>query len=123
MFRVNKGRFTAAPLCLCDNVQGKRGFTRRLRAVNLNYPSFGQSADSKRHVQRKGTRGDHIHALNRAIPKAHNAAFSVCFFNLCDCGIERFLFITGRGRGQQRGLLSCHCHILLCADFYKNPVS
>ena len=93
MFCVDKCGFTAAFLRFRNDVQRKRCFTGGFRPVDFNDASARNAADAQRQIQRKGAGRDAVNVHHGVVAKAHNAAFAVCLFDLCERCLKRFLFI------------------------------
>ena len=135
MLYVNESHFAAVFLCLGNAVQSQRGFTGRLRAINLYHTAAGQAADAQRQVQRQTAGGNGVHVHGHVLAQLHHRAFTELFFNLRKRRLQRRFFIARRlfGGGHDRFFL-CHCFLQIdyCnfsisshpshkPDFRKNP--
>lgn len=72
VLRVDEGRDAARALGIGHRVQGDRGLTRGLGAVDLHDPAARQAADAERHVQRDRAGRDHLDGGSGVIAQAHH---------------------------------------------------
>jgi hypothetical protein len=97
VLRIHEGRQPATFLCFCDDMQGQRGFARRLGSKDFNNSSSSYPANPQCQIERQATRGNDRN-LNRlsAFSQSHDGAFSTQSFNLRYGCINGFLtFICG----------------------------
>ena len=84
VFNVNKRRFTARLLGLCDHLKRNRRLTGRFRSIDFNDSSFWNTANTERNVQteRPGRNNIDVHRL--ILPQTHQRTGAILFFYLCD---------------------------------------
>ncbi|MNN62151.1 hypothetical protein D3C81_1774320 [compost metagenome] len=76
MLGVDEGTGSAHFLGLGDDRQGQRGFTGRLRTVDLDDTAFWQAANAQGNVQAQGAGGNGRNRLALVIAHAHDRAFT-----------------------------------------------
>ena len=73
MFGVDKRRRAAGLLCLGNDLQGQSRLAGRLRAVDLNHPTLGQTTHPESDIQSQGPGRDGVHFAHCAgIAHAHD---------------------------------------------------
>ncbi|MNC48302.1 hypothetical protein D3C75_974060 [compost metagenome] len=82
MLGVDEGAGGAAFLGFGDDRQGQCGFTRRLRAIDLDDTAFWQAADAQSDVQAQGAGRNGRNAGALVIAHAHDRAFAELAFDL-----------------------------------------
>ena len=107
VLRVDKRGRAAHFLRLGNAVQRDCGFTRGLRAVDLDNTAARQAADAEREVKADRTGRDVIDLHTGVFAQTHDRAFAELLFYLADRSFERFLFI-GRGRDRFKGFFGSH---------------
>ena len=90
---VNEGRDATVALGACHRVEGHRGLTRGLRAVDLDDAAAGQAADAERGVKGDRARGDRFDGCSNLIAKPHDGALAVLLVNLREGSLEGLLTI------------------------------
>ena len=96
VFGVDEGGLAAEFLRFGDHVQRERRLAARFRAVDFDDAAARQAADAESSVNRDGAGGNHVHRDEHvAVPQAHDRAFAVLLFNLCDCQIQILRFFVG----------------------------
>ncbi|MNS88177.1 hypothetical protein D3C72_1221410 [compost metagenome] len=76
VFGVDEGTGSTHFLSLGDDRQGQRGFTGRLRAVDLDDTAFWQTANAQGNVQAQGASGNGRDRLTLVVAHAHDRAFT-----------------------------------------------
>ena len=116
MLGVDEGRDAALFLRLGDGMDGQRGLTRRLRAIDFYHSAAGIAANAQGHVEPDGARGDDIHILHLLVAHPHDGAFTEIFLYLAHSGLEGLhlglflrLFLLGFLSCE---LFFCFCHYL-----------
>ncbi|SIA98632.1 Uncharacterised protein [Mycobacteroides abscessus subsp. abscessus] len=94
---VDEGRVAAGLLGVGDSVQGDRGLTGGLGAVDLDDAAARKAADAEGDVESKGTRGDHLNGRAIVITQAHDGALAELLINLRQGDFESLIAIVGRG--------------------------
>ena len=97
MLGVNEGRVAAGLLGVGNGVQGDRGLTGRLGAVDLDDSAAREAADAEGDVKSKGTRGDHLNGRAVVVAQAHDGALAELLINLRQGDFESLIAIVGRG--------------------------
>ncbi|MNP04168.1 hypothetical protein D3C76_960760 [compost metagenome] len=82
MLGIDEGAGGALLLGFGDDRQGQGGFTRGLRAVDLDDTTFRQAADAQRDIQAKGAGGDGRNGLALVVAHAHDRALAELAFDL-----------------------------------------
>ena len=86
MFGIHESRCTTGFLAFCNRMQRECGFSAGFRAIDLDHPAPGQTADTQRSVQGKRTGGNDRHiAARHTIAHTHDGALAELPFNLCEC--------------------------------------
>ncbi|MNM60419.1 hypothetical protein D3C81_716980 [compost metagenome] len=96
MLGVDEGASSAVLLGFGNDRQGQRGFTRRLRTVDLDDTAFWQTTNTKGDVQPQGAGGNGRHALALMVAHAH------------DCALAELAFDLTQGRSQGAFLVVVH---------------
>ena len=95
---VDEGRHAAAALHFGNGVQGEGGFTRALRAVDLNDPSFGIAA-AEGEVEGEGAGGGGLDPHARGIPQAHDRALAKVALDLVQHQAKGLVPLRAGGAG------------------------
>ena len=82
-----------ATLRVGDCVEGERGLTRRLRAVDLDDAAAGQPAYAECDIQCDGSGRDHGDGCAVVTAEAHDRALAELAVDLCECRVEGFLAV------------------------------
>ena len=91
MLSVNERRRAARTLRARNRVQGDRGLTGRLGAVNLNDAALGESAHAERHIKGEAAGGDYLDGRAVVVAQAHDGALAELLVDLRERGVERLL--------------------------------
>ena len=94
---VDEGRVTTGLLSVGDGMQGDRGLTGGLGAVDLDDTAAWEATDAEGDVEREGTRGDHLNGRAVVIAQAHDGALAELLINLRQGDFESLIAIVGRG--------------------------
>jgi hypothetical protein len=94
---VDEGRIAAGLLGVSDSVQGNRGLTGGLRAVDLDDAAAREATNAEGDVEGKGTRGDHLNGRAVVVAQPHDGAFAELLINLRQGDFESLIAIVGRG--------------------------
>ena len=93
VLRVDEGGDAAGALRVGDRVQGERGLTRRLRAVDLDDAAARQPADAERDIECDGSGGDDGDGRALVAAEAHDGALAELAVDLGEGGLEGFLAV------------------------------
>ena len=107
---VDESHLAPPLLGLRQDVEGQRGLTGGLGAVDLDDAALGDAADTQGDVQRQRTGGDGLHHDARVLPQTHDGALAVGPLDLGHAGLDGFLLIRRGGRRLHGGLFRCHNH-------------
>src|SRR5271165_420678 len=95
VFRVDERRLSAELLRFCDHVQGHGGFAAGFRAINLDYATARESANTQRGVNGEASAGDYADRHQHvAAAQPHDGSFTVRLFNLGYRCFEKFRFVV-----------------------------
>ena len=108
MLRIDECRYATLLLSLCNSMDCKRCFTRRLRTIYLNDTPTRITAHAERGIQSDTSRRNNLHILNLLVSEFHYRAFSEIFFYLRHCRLQRFHLLVLRVQGV--GLFCFLCH-------------
>ncbi len=93
MFGVDEGASGAGLLSLSNDGKRHRGLTGRFRTVDLNDPTFRQTANAERDVQAQRASGNGWNRLAIMIAHAHDRAFTELLFDLAQGGSQGALLV------------------------------
>ena len=83
MLGINKCGHATQPLCLRDDLQGERRFTRRFRTVDLDNAATRKPAAAQSNIKRQGSSRDDIQVTGcGGIAHPHHRTFAELLFNL-----------------------------------------
>ena len=82
MLCVNKGTGAANFLSLCDNLEREGGLSGRLRPIDLDNTTPGQTTDTQRNIQPQGPCGYSRDFFLGSITETHHRALTKLTFNL-----------------------------------------
>ena len=94
---VDERGVTASLLGVSDGMQGDRGLTGGLGAVDLDHAAARQATDTEGNIEREGTRGDHLNRRAVVVAQAHDGTLTELLVDLRQGDFERLVAIVGRG--------------------------
>ena len=82
MLSVDECGVAAGLLGVGDGVQGDRGLTGGLGAVDLDDAAAREATDAEGDIECEGTRGDHLHGRSIVVAQAHDGALTELLVDL-----------------------------------------
>src|SRR5690606_7776160 len=93
VLRVHEGCDAARALRVRDRVEGEGRLSGRFRSVDLDDAAAGKTADAERHIERDGSRGNHLDRSALVTAEAHDGALAELTVDLRERGLEGLLAI------------------------------
>ena len=107
VFRIDEGRDAARLLCIGHGMQGDRGLTAGLRAVDLDHAAAREAADPERHIERDRTGRDDLDGRPDVVTETHDGTLAVLLLDLSHhCG-NCLVAVGLRGSSHVTPVLSC----------------
>ena len=82
MLCIDESSDAAVLLCLCDGVDGERGLTRRLRAIDFYDTSLRITANAESGVQTDAAGRDYFDIIHLLVAELHDGSLAEVFFYL-----------------------------------------
>jgi hypothetical protein len=90
---IDERRDAAGTLSVGDGMQGERGLSRGLGAVDLDDAAARQPADAEGDIERDGPRGDDLDRSAVFAAEAHHRPLAELAIDLGECGFECLLAV------------------------------
>ena len=97
MLRVDERSVATGLLGVGDGMEGDRGLTGGLGAIDLNDTAARQAADTECNVEGEGPCGDHLDWRTIIVAEAHDGALTELLIDLRQGDFECLIAIIGRG--------------------------